>query len=48
MVKKVFKLIAVEPCVKSRLDGLKVHRRESYSDVIGKLLDHHWDVDDEG
>ena len=40
MVKKVFKLVALEPCVKSRLDALKVHKRESYSDVIQKLLDN--------
>ncbi len=35
--------IKVSPEVKQLLDGLKVHPRESYSDVIGRVISRAYD-----
>jgi predicted transcriptional regulator len=35
--------IKVKPEIKAMLDGLKVHPRESYSDVIGRVVRRAYD-----
>lgn len=38
-------ILRVDPITKARLNDLKLHARESYNDVIHRLLDAH--IDDE-
>ncbi len=31
--------VQIDECMKKRLSGLKIHRRESYNDLISRLID---------